>query len=148
MGVRGLRSRPFKRRRNVFDYAIEILQYVVVPIAKNEIAHRFENLRPFRVGRYLHSMLSAADFNDQMSISAAEIDNKTADGKLSAEFPTGQTAIARPEPQCAFCVGQIAAKSPRRFGACLHAPSPLTPTLSPTGRGSTSGRNPSRWQMA
>src|ERR1700675_5050681 len=104
-------------------------------------------------------MLSAVELDDQMSVCTKEVDNKALDRKLSSEFPATQAAITQAKPQRPLRVSLVATQVPRCFGAGLHRPSPLTPTLSPPGRGSApcpfsaepspfclSGRRPSKWQ--
>src|SRR5580700_1277093 len=106
-------------------------------------------------------MLSAVELDDQMSVCTKEVDNKSVDRKLSSEFPAAHAAVTEAKPQRPLRVSLVATQVPRRFGAGLHGPNPLTPTLSPPGRGSAScasaapapcpfalGRSPSRWQIA
>src|ERR1700733_14134786 len=106
-------------------------------------------------------MLPAVELDDQMSICAEEVDNKSVDRKLSSEFPAGKSAITQAKPQRPLRMSLVATQVPCCFGAGLHRPNPLTPTLSPPGRGSSprsfsavlgprslSGRSPSKWQIA
>jgi len=99
----------FERCRNVLDYAIDVSHHIIVPIAKDEVAHCCQNLRSLRVGLCLHSMLPAIELNNQMSVSAKEIDDKAVEGELSPEFPSGEAAIAQTKPQLTFGVRLIAA---------------------------------------
>jgi hypothetical protein len=70
------------------------LHDVVIPVAEDKVSHRFESLCPLCVRSRLHGMLSAIEFNDQMRIGAAEIDDEAVDRKLPSELPTIETAVA------------------------------------------------------
>src|ERR1700734_1483271 len=106
-------------------------------------------------------MLPAVELDDQMSICAEEVDNKSVDRKLSSEFPAGKSAITQAKPQRPLRMSLVATQVPCCFGAGLHRPNPPPPTLSPPGgRGSPRsffafapscwplGRRPSRMQVA
>jgi len=86
-------------------------------------------------------MLTAVDFDDEPCLGAEEIDNVPVDRGLPLEFPTGKAAVAQAKPEHAFGVGLIATQSLGEVGVHFRHPNPLTPTLSPAGRGSS----PSPW---
>jgi len=98
----------FKRCRNVFDHAVGIPHHFIVPIPEHGVAHRFQSLCSLGVGLCPHGMLPAIEFDDQLRISAEEIDDEAVKGKLS-EFPSAETAIAQTKPQHPFSVRLIAA---------------------------------------
>src|SRR5580700_2928085 len=106
-------------------------------------------------------MLPAVELDDQMSVCAKEVDSKSVDRKLSSKFPAAEPAVTEAKPQRPLRMSLVATQVPRCFRAGLHRPNPLTPTLSPAGRGSSPrsfsaetapcslfGRRPSRWQIA
>src|ERR1700724_3712463 len=82
-------------------------------------------------------MLSAVELDDQMSVCAKEVDSKSVYRKLSSKFPAAESAVTEAKPQRPLRVSLVATQVPRRFWAGLHRPNPLTPTLSPAGRGSS-----------
>ncbi|MGA8497241.1 MAG: hypothetical protein WB764_17275, partial [Xanthobacteraceae bacterium] len=81
-------------------------------------------------------MLTAIQLDNEVRVGAKEIDNKAIDWELSSKFPAAEPGITQTKPQHSFRIRLIAAQALRGFGACLHRPNPLTPTLSPPGRGS------------
>ena len=54
-------------------------------------------------------MLTAIQFDDEMSIRAKEVDNKPVDGELSSEFTAAEPAVTQTKPQRSFCIRLIAA---------------------------------------
>jgi hypothetical protein len=81
-------------------------------------------------------MLAAIDLNDDLPLGAQKIDDAAVDGDLSLEFQAGEPTVAQAKPENAFGVGLISAQSSGEFWVSLRHPNPLTPTLSPPGRGS------------
>src|SRR6266511_4895762 len=118
------------------------------------------NTRVLSASRALLCMLATIWLHDQLGVGAKEIDDETIDWHLPLELPSCQTAIAQSQPQQTLGMRLIAAQPPRGLGAHSRHPTPLTPTLSPAGRGSTPcsrldssfspcvGRSPSKWQTA
>jgi hypothetical protein len=107
--VRGLGPMSLQHCNNVFNHTINIGHDVVIPVAENKVSHRFEYFCSLCVGLRLHGMLPAVEFNDQMRIGAAEVDDEAIDRKLPSEFPTAETAVAQPKPQQTLGVCLIAA---------------------------------------
>src|SRR5260370_39886741 len=103
-------------------------------------------------------MLSAVKLDDEASIGTTKVNDVAINWRLTLEFEAIQSAIPQSKPQHALGVGLVATKSSGGAHVSIHCRSPLTPTLSPPGRGgspssrrgSTSwlGRKPSRWQTA
>jgi len=62
-----------------------------------------------RVGFRSNGMLTAIQFDDEMSIRAKEVDNKPVDGELSSEFTAAEPAVTQTKPQRSFCIRLIAA---------------------------------------
>ena len=140
------------RAQNLFEHPVRVSYNVVIPESKHEITHRLEDSRSVRITFALLAVLTAIELDDQFGIRAEEIDDKAVDLHLPLELPSIQATIAESKPQQSFCIGLIAAQSPGESGFRCHHPTPLTPTLSPPGRGSTPsallyawfGRSPSR----
>jgi len=137
VGVRGFGLMGIKRSANFRQNAIYVFQNVVVPEAQDQVAHCFQDFCSLPIGALSNGMLSAIKLNDQMRVGAKEIDNEPIDWTLPSKFPTSETPIAQSEPKCPFGICLIAAQPPRSLRTCLHRPSPLTPTLSPKGKGSS-----------
>jgi hypothetical protein len=91
------------------QYAIDVLSNVVVPEAKYKVTHRLQDLCSLLVVLRASSMLSAVEFDNEMGISAEEIDDETIDRELPSEFPATEAAIAQPKPQNPFGVCLVAA---------------------------------------
>jgi hypothetical protein len=107
--VRGFGTMVFQCRGNVFNHSVDIFHYIVVPITKNEVSHCFENLCSLRVSVGLGCVLTAVEFDDQVSIGAKEIDDEAIDGTLTPKFPSAETAITQAKPKYAFYVRLITA---------------------------------------
>ena len=56
-----------------------------------------------------NGMLTAIQLDDEVSIGAKEVDNKTVDWKLPSEFPARQPAITQAKPQYSFRIRLTAA---------------------------------------
>ncbi len=92
----------FKCVPNDLQNAIDIPGHIIVPESKHQITHCFQNFRSLFVVARANSMLSAVEFDNEMRISAEEIDDETIKRKLPTKFPSAQAAIAQPEPQNPF----------------------------------------------
>src|SRR5260370_18047790 len=82
-------------------------------------------------------MLSSIELDDETSIGTTKINDVSVDGYLPFEFQIVQSAIPETEPKHTLGISLIA---PRLFGEArgsIHRSNPLTPTLSPSGRGSS-----------
>src|ERR1044071_9469809 len=111
-------------------------------------------------------MLATVKLNVQHRISTDTIDDKAIDRHLPFEFPAREPASAQTEPEDSLCVRHLPTQSSRGWGVVGHlltsyaVPTPLTPPLSPAGRGSRScslrslsstslrGLSPNRWHTA
>jgi hypothetical protein len=78
----------FKRGRDDFDDTIDILHYIIIPEAQGQISHCLQNACSIRIGLGLNCMLPAVELDDEMSLGATEIDDKSVDRKLPSEFET------------------------------------------------------------
>ena len=81
-------------------------------------------------------VLSAVDFDDQLPVCTEEIDDVSVDGYLSLEFQSSKSAVSQTKPQQPLGIRLIATQSPRETWVSFRHLNPLTPTLSPAGRGS------------
>jgi hypothetical protein len=124
------------RAQDCFEHAIRILQHIVIPESQYEATHRFQDSGSVGLAFKTLIVLPAIDFYDEPPVGTVEIDNKSFDWDLSLEFPTRKSAIAQAKPQHPLGVCLIATQSPGRFCVAFRHPTPLTPTLSPRGRGS------------
>src|SRR6267154_2730853 len=137
VGVRGFGSILFKRVQNFLEHAIGVLQDVVVPKSQHQISHRFQNLGSICIFRSASCMLPAIKLDDRTRIGTTEIDDIPVNWNLSFEFQASRSPIAKVEPKHTLGVRLIATEPSRGANVSIHRPSPLTPTLSPTGRGSS-----------
>src|SRR5437763_1647487 len=81
-------------------------------------------------------MLSAIDFDDDLSVRAQEVHDVSVDRYLSLEFPSAKPAISQAKPQDPLGICLITTQAPCDVDVSFHHSDPLTPTLSPPGRGS------------
>jgi hypothetical protein len=179
--VRGFgrfRRSSVERRNDLFKDAINILGHIVVPETQNKITHCRKYLGSLNISIPANSVLSAIELNDQARIRTEEIDDEAVDRNLPPKFPAGEPPVTQTKPKDALGGCLIPPQASCGLGACLGRPNPLTPTLSPLGRGSAlaqassfvisphahdatltgsffvvliaafSGRTPSRWQTA
>src|SRR5262245_29122013 len=164
-GVRGFGRLLTERVQNLFEYALRVSHDVVVPKPEHEISHRFQSSRPLFILRRALRMLAAIKLNDHLRISTNKVDDKPIDRNLSFEFPARESATAQTEPDSSLCIRLLPTQAPCCCRGIRHlrtnyVPNPLTPPLSPAGRGSRScswrclgstsplGRRPSRWHTA
>jgi hypothetical protein len=92
------------------QHTFAICQNVIVPKWQNSITL----VREMSVAPIISlalQMLSAVNFDDEISVAAHEVDNKGADCFLTDEFESSQTAVAQREPELAFGVGLLTAQS-------------------------------------
>jgi hypothetical protein len=157
-GVRGFGQLLVERIQNLLENAIETAHHVVVPKSKHEISHRFQSPCPLFILKRADRVLASVKLNDQHRISTSKIDDEAIDGYLPLELPARESATAQPEPQDSLCIRLMPTQSLRYRRVVGHlrtdyaVPNPLTPPLSPAGRGSRPcsgrGRSPSRWHTA
>src|SRR5262245_46827941 len=151
-GVRGFGSLLVGGVQDVFEHALNVSNDIVVPVAQDEIAHRVQNTGSVGITVSILIVLPAIQFHDELGVRTEKIDDEAIDRHLPLELPAVESAVAQTKPQHTLRVGLIAAKPPSRCGAPSRHPTPLTPPLSPTGRGSAPcspltswlGRGPSR----
>ena len=82
-------------------------------------------------------MLPTIELDNKTGIGATEIDNISVNWNLSLEFQAAQPPPAKLKPKHALGVGLLATKPFGDAYVSTHRRSPLTPTLSPPGRGSS-----------
>jgi hypothetical protein len=87
------------RAQNLFQHAINISNYVVVPKPQDEITHGFQDRSSVGVTPPLHIMLAAIKLKDQFRLHAEEVHDETINRDLSLELPTREPAIAQPKPE-------------------------------------------------
>jgi hypothetical protein len=126
--------------------AFGIHEHVAIPETQHAKACLLKPLRPMLVGLDLISVLPAIELEDESNVVSDETRGVFQDRLLPKEFHPLESAIAQISPQQLFCARAISAQtsrprclrgrwlSPRFFGE-----RPLTPTLSPEGRGSGGG---------
>jgi hypothetical protein len=81
------------------QHTIDILSYVAVPEAKHQVTHRLQDFCSMLVMLRTNSMLSAVKLDNEVRISAKEIDDEAIDRALPPKLPAVETAITQPEPQ-------------------------------------------------
>jgi hypothetical protein len=81
---------------------------------------------PFIIRNRL-GVLTAIEFDDQLTVYAGEIDDKRTNRNLAAELQSGQSAAAELEPENALDGGLVSTEltSAVRFGAVSHFGSAL-----------------------
>jgi hypothetical protein len=80
-----------------FENAVEVLQYIIVPEAKNKITHRFESFGSSIIASIL-VMVPAIDFNDEVSFLTTEIDDEVTERHLPPELQTSKAAVTQTKP--------------------------------------------------
>src|ERR1043165_4692030 len=101
-------------RKNYFQDAISIGQNIRIPEAENPVAFRLEPTIALDVAFVLR-VLSAVDFDDQVSLVTDEIDNEAPNGRLPAEAKAAQPMSAQRRPSTLLSGGHLA---PQCLGAC------------------------------
>jgi len=81
---------------------VDVVQDVVVPEAQDTIALRFQEFGSPVVLLGLCKMLAAVQFDNQLCLRRAEVDNISADGVLSAELDAIESLEAQVGPQPGF----------------------------------------------
>jgi hypothetical protein len=111
--VRGFDRLLGNRVQNFFEHAIEILQYLIVPEAQNEIATGFQIFSPAQILCKLISVLPTIKLDYELGIRTTEVDNETVQRHLPPKFPSVQSPIAEPEPKDAFGIRLVSSQAPR-----------------------------------
>lgn len=115
-----LRERGLLAPRNVyfsdncFQYAVDVLNHIIVPEPDDPIAMLLDQLGPRRVLSL--AMLPAVQFDNQTETPRGKVGDIRANGKLFDEFGVFQLPVAQSAPQLALGFGHIAAErtgSPR-----------------------------------
>jgi len=103
VGVRG-----FKRSQYVFEHRFGSQQYVIVPEADDDHAHRLEILRTAAIV-WRSAVLSAVDLDRHATFQTEEINDVPADRTLPPEFVTTQATMSHVLPEQALCVRLVMA---------------------------------------
>jgi hypothetical protein len=123
--------------QQIGQHTFGIFQDVVVPVSHHVKAVGFQRGFARLVGKGV-DVLSAIDFNDELSVEADEIEDVALEWHLPAEFDSVEAPVAQQEPQLPLGIGRVA---PHRAGMtaqrCFHclmawrlvAHGPLTPPL-------------------
>src|SRR5262249_28096921 len=85
--------------QKLFQHAINISSYIVVPKSQDEVTHGFQNRGPICITPSLPIMLAAIKFQDQFGLRAEEVRDETVNRDLLLELPTRESAITQTEPQ-------------------------------------------------
>jgi hypothetical protein len=124
------------RAQDILQNAFRILHHVIIPESHDKVTHCFQRRSSDVVSLSVLVVLSAIDFDDQLSLCTQEIDDVSVDGYLSLEFQSSKSAVSQTKPQQPLGIRLIATQSPRETWVSFRHLTPLTPTLSPAGRGS------------
>jgi hypothetical protein len=122
--VRGLalatahNQRPF----DFLDDPVDVLENVVVPEAKDQIAGRTKRVGSQPIRLNCLGMLAAVNFDDQLRLDRRKISYEGADRYLATKFDPLNLPVAQSRPQSPLCVGSSAAQAARKLDG-LH---PLT----------------------
>ncbi|ESX78835.1 hypothetical protein X759_14995 [Mesorhizobium sp. LSHC420B00] len=124
---------PFDRSHHCFKDCFPLLQYVYVPKAKDRPAIGDDEAISDSI-ILAADMLTAIDFDDELAVSAGEIDEVRAYRQLPYEFMAVQSAVAQLQPERGFCIVVGLTQAPCALGCVYFWPThalPLTLTLSP-----------------
>ena len=119
-----------------FQDSFGVRQHVMVPEADDAIAESFNHLRSRGIRALV--VLPAIKLDRQSRLAAGEVGDVRTDLFLADELGAFELARAEMPPEALFGVGLIAPEFPGDGGSVSFpsTPFPLTPTLSPRGRGS------------
>src|ERR1043166_9609135 len=128
--VRGFLWVPIDHIQNFFQHSLRILQDVIVPEPQHQVAHRLQNDRA--VCFISCRVLAPIEFDDQLCLGTAKIDDILVDRHLPFKFQTVEATIAHAEPEDALGVRLIAAQSSGKgdfvsHGALLGVPASPEP---------------------
>ncbi len=113
-----------------FHYAVDVLEYVMIPEANDPKTKPFECSRSrFIFGNSL-GVLPAIQFDDQPRLKRSEVSHIPTDRDLPPEFISVEPTPAQVLPKQLLCLGFVPAKFSRHTQA-----EPPHPALSPMGRG-------------
>src|SRR5262249_2677468 len=151
-GVRGFGCVLRDRAQNLFEHPLRVPHNIVIPESQNQITHGFQDSGSIRITFSCFVVLTAIKLHDELGVRTKEVHDKAINLRLPLELPSSQSTIAQPKPQKTLRVRLVSAQSPRGLRIPSRHPAPLTPALSPRGRGSTScswlatglGRRPSK----
>jgi hypothetical protein len=87
---------------NVLKNSIDVLHDIVVPVTQNHVVHGFQDFCSLRISVCSSCMLTAVQFDNEMGVSAKEVDDITVDRELPPEFPAIQAPITQTKPQYSF----------------------------------------------
>jgi hypothetical protein len=94
---------------NVLQYGGRLLQYLVVPVARDPKAFGLQGgiSRSVALG---FSMLTTIDFDDELPFEAHEIENEVLKGDLSPKLEEREPSTAEQPPHGGFGVGRLTAQ--------------------------------------
>ena len=95
---------------NDFEYALDILENLIVPKSQNSKAFATEPGSSFSVGVDPQRMLAAVDFDDEFCLETNEIGDKGSDRGLAAKMMTVDLPASQMGPKALFRVGHLATK--------------------------------------
>lgn len=101
-----------------FQHAVHVGQHIMVPEPHHPIAMRFDRAGSCGIG-VAGRVLSAVQFDDQLSAATCEVGNMRTDRKLSDEFAAVDLTGAQSRPQRFFRLGRVAAQFARHAGQSL-----------------------------
>jgi len=98
---------------------VAVLQHLVIPKSQDTVAVRFEKRATNLIFGGLVGMLAAIDFDDQLSLNRAEIDEVRTDGMLAAEFHVAHAFGSQMTPENLLRSSLLAAQSASGFVRCF-----------------------------
>ena len=112
----------FDMRNQVAEYAVQIRQHVVVPVADDGDALFSEPLRSAIVSLLaLLGMLPTIHLNGEMQARTVEVDGVRADRVLLSERKAVELITKQRAPEARLCIGHVDAKGARAGGHIFRA---------------------------
>ena len=72
------------------EHAVEVVEDVVVPEAKDTVTVSCELVSAAVIGIFIDRVLATVEFNDEFCLRTGEVDDAVADRVLAAKFPCGE----------------------------------------------------------
>jgi hypothetical protein len=114
-----------------FDYALRVLQNLVVPEADDPIAETFDDFRSRFVAP--RSVLATVKLHDEMGLAGCKVGDAGADRELPDELDAFELARAQPLPEAPFRFGALLPEAPCYRRQSLNHPSAPHPDPLPAG---------------
>jgi hypothetical protein len=117
-----------KLLKNRVEYALNVLQNVVIPETDDVIPALFQRSRTLRIRPASFAVLASIDFDDQFSFERHKVDDISREWNLPFEFDADELARAKSRPQETLGVCRILAELTGKFSqehSPLTQPSPL-----------------------